>query len=90
MSTTTRRVYFTMVRHPVSGWTRVGNAYRTRAEAGDWLPFVRSGWRGCRVRVSQCTLRWVDGVLDERSVRVLDQKFNLDPPAVQAAEGGAR
>jgi hypothetical protein len=79
----TRRVWFTMVLHPVDGWTRVGNAYGSREAAVEWLPIVRGAWRGCRARVAQCTLRLVDGAPDERSARVLSEKFNLDPPAVE-------
>ena len=78
---TTRRLFFTMVRHPVTGWMRVGNAYATRKGAQGWLSFVRAAWRGLPARVSQFTLRFVDGALDERSRRVLDEKFNLEPPA---------
>jgi len=77
-----RRVWFTMVLHPVNGWMRVGNAYGSRKAASEWLPFVRGAWRGLRTRVSQCSLRFVDGVLDERSRRTLDEKYNLDPPNV--------
>jgi hypothetical protein len=73
------KVYFTMVCHPGKGWIRVGNAYRTRAIAAGWLPFVRGAWKGCRVRVSELTLRYVDGDLDERTRQTLDRKFNLDP-----------
>lgn len=80
-SVTTRRVFFTMVRHPITGWTRVGNAYATRNGAHGWLSFVSAAWRGLPTRVAQCTLRFLDGVLDERSRRVLDEKFNLGPPA---------
>lgn len=32
-ATTKRTVFFTMILHPVSGWTRVGNAYGSRASA---------------------------------------------------------
>lgn len=71
-------VFFTMVRHPVKGWMRCGNAYPSRKAATDWLPFVRGAWRGLRARVAQCTLRFNDGVLTERSRKLLDQKFNLD------------
>lgn len=76
----TRTVFFTMVHHPVDGTIRVGNAYGSRSAARSWLPFVRGAWRGCRASVSQCTLRWVNGELDERSLRLLDEKYNLDPP----------
>lgn len=73
-----RRVFFTMVRHPVKGWTRVGNAYPTKKSAVEWLPFVRGSWRGFQTKVSQCTLRIKDGVLCEKSKRTLDAKYNLD------------
>ena len=78
-----RTVWFTMVLHPLGGWARVGNAYLNRKAAVGWLPFVRGAWRGCRARVSRCTLTFVDGKLDDRSARVLSQKYNLDPPAAE-------
>lgn len=77
-ATTKRTVFFTMIQHPVSGWTRVGNAYGSRASASSWVPFVRGAWRGLRTKVAQCTLTLVEGKLTEKSRRVLDQKFNLD------------
>ena len=73
-----RTVFFTMVRHPVKGWTRVGNAYATRKDAASWLRFVRGAWRGCNTKVSQCTLQFEDGAVCERSKRLLDKKYNLD------------
>ena len=75
-----RRVWFTMVLHPAKGWMRAGKAYGSRKAAREWVPFVRVAWRGLRVKVSQCTLRWVNGQLDERSRRTLDEKFNMDAP----------
>ncbi|AQH05957.1 hypothetical protein A9R05_44190 (plasmid) [Burkholderia sp. KK1] len=81
-----RTVFFTMVLHPVTGWTRVGNAYSSRETASGWLSFVRGAWRGCRVKVSQCTLRFKNGVLTEKSRQILDQKFNLEPPDVTAKD----
>lgn len=75
-----RRVWFVMVLHPDKGWMRVGNAYGSRQAAREWLPLVRGAWRGLRTRVSQCTLRWVNGELTDRSRRTLDEKFNLDAP----------
>ncbi len=73
-----RTVFFTMVLHPVDGWIRVGNAYPSRKSATDWLPFVRGSWRGCRARVSQCTVRLDGGKVCEKSRRLLDEKYNLD------------
>lgn len=75
-----RTVFFTMVRHPIKGWMRVGNAYGTRKSAAGWLSFVRGSWRGCAAKVSQCTLRFEDGALSQASVRILDSKYNLDAP----------
>ncbi len=83
-----RTVYFTMVRHPVDGWIRVGNAYNTRKGAQSWLPFVRASWRVCKVRVSQFTIKLINGGMDERSKRVLSEKFNMDPPGESG--GGAK
>ena len=73
-----RTVFFTMVMHPVTGWTRVGNAYPSRKAAADWLPFVRGAWRGLRAKVSQCTVRLEGGKVCEQSRRLLDEKYNLD------------
>ncbi len=73
-----RTVFFTMVMHPATGWTRVGNAYPSRKAAADWLPFVRNVWRGLRVKVSQCTVRLEGGKVCEQSRRLLDKKYNLD------------
>jgi hypothetical protein len=78
---TTRTVYFTMILHPASGWTRIGNAYPSKAAAKDWVPFVRRAWRGLRTKVEPCTLLFDDGVLNEESRRLLDQKFNVDAEA---------
>ncbi|GAF83362.1 unnamed protein product [marine sediment metagenome] len=77
---TKKTFYFTMVHHPTKGLTRVGKAYSSRAVAQSWVPFLRHALHGLRVTVSQCTFTWRDGVLDERSRRVLDEKFNMDPP----------
>lgn len=82
----TRVVFFTMVRHPIRGRIRVGNAYGSRKAAADWLPFVRGSWRGCSVSISRCTLRFEGGMLSEKSRRVLDEKYNMDAPA-SAAQG---
>ncbi|MFH1604883.1 MAG: hypothetical protein ABIH03_13350 [Pseudomonadota bacterium] len=78
--TVVRRVWFTMVLHPAKGWIRAGKAYGSREAAREWVPFIRGAWHGLRVKVSQCTLRWVNGQLDERSRRTLDEKFNMDAP----------
>jgi hypothetical protein len=74
-----RRLYFTMVRHPL-GAKRVGNAYATKQDARDAVPLVRGAWRGLRVVISQCTLVWRDGVLCPKSLQTLDHKYNMDPP----------
>ena len=73
-----RTVFFTMVMHPLKGWTRVGNAYPTRKLAGEWVPFVRAAWKGLRVKVSQCTVYLENGKVSEKSRRLLDTKYNLD------------
>jgi len=80
MSTERIRVFFIMVRRPDGGWRRVGPRYRDRAVARSWVSFVGKAWHS-KPRISQCTLTLVDGRLDERSVRVLDEKYNMDPPA---------
>lgn len=81
-----RTVYFTMVLRPIKGWIRVGGAYPSRKAAVDWLPFVRGAWRGCRARVSQCTLRLQGEQLTEACRRTLDRKFNLDVPECAGRE----
>ena len=83
-----RRVWFTMVLHPANGWMRAGKAYGSREAAREWVFFVRGAWRGLRVKVSQCTLRWVNGQLDEKSRRTLDEKFNMDAPNTRIADTG--
>ena len=77
---TTRRVYFTLAKHPTRGWMRVGKAYASRDAAKECLLLVRGAWRGVQVRVAQCTLRYDAGHLDEKSLRTLDKKFNMDGP----------
>ncbi len=72
-----RTVFFTMVLHPKSGWTRVGNAYGSRHAATEWLPFVRGAWRGLRAKVSQCTLYFEGGKVCEKSRMLLDSKYNM-------------
>lgn len=88
-----RRVWFTMVLVPTKGWTRVGKAYGSRKSARGWLGFVGKAWRGLRTRVAQCTLRWNGGVMDERSRRILSEKFNMEPPSLPprpaAVDGGS-
>jgi len=74
-----RRLYFTMVCHPL-GAKRVGNAYATKQDARYAVPLVRGAWRGLRVVISQCTLVWRDGVLCPKSLQTLDRKYNMDPP----------
>lgn len=85
MSVEKRTVYFIMVDHPL-GPQRVGNAYRTRKAAQEWVGFVRSAWRGLRTYVKAAKLTLVDGKLDARSIELLDKVFNMDPPEVTAAE----
>ena len=77
--TVQRRLYFTMVRHPL-GAKRAGNAYANKQDARDAVPLVRGSWRGLRVTISQCTLVWHDGQLTPKSIATLDRKYNLEPP----------
>lgn len=81
-----RRVWFTMVQIPSQGWTRVGKAYGSQESASGWLGFVSSAWRGLRTKTSRLTLRWQNGVLDERCRRILSAKFNMDPPDKMPAD----
>ena len=75
-----RRLYFTMVHHPINGRIRVGSACAAVSDARYWLPIVRRAWRGLRVTMAQCTLVWHDGVLTAKSVETLDRQFNMLPP----------
>ena len=79
---TKRTVFFTMVKHPATGkWTRVGKAYTSRKTATEWLPFVRGAWRNiCPVKVSQFTVRFVNGIITAKSKAILDTKYNMDCP----------
>ena len=88
--TLVRRVWFTMVLVPTKGWTRVGGAYGSEKAARGWLRFVSQAWHGLRTKTAQCTLRWQDGVMDERSRRTLSEKFNMEPPAAPPNDGGKR
>lgn len=85
-----RTLYFTMVLYPGRGWCRNGGPLSSRRAAEGWLGFVRAANRWlCPVRVSQFTLRLIDGVMDERSVRILSEKFNMDPPDSSCEATGA-
>ena len=72
-----RWVFFTMVEIS-TGWMRVGNAYASREDAEGWLDFVSASKGGRPARVEGLDLFYVDGQLDERTVRELDERFNLD------------
>lgn len=84
------RVFFTMVWHPRYGWIRVGKAYPSKKSAQEWVPFVRSYWRGLRTRVVSCTLRFVDGRMTAASAKKLDAKFNMTPPDNREITSGER
>jgi hypothetical protein len=75
-----RKVFFTMVFLPEGKWIRVGKCYGSREYAKQWVPFVRCAWRGLRVKVAQCTLRWRNGEITEASRKTLSEKFNMEPP----------
>jgi len=72
-----KTVFFTIVSSRNGKWIRVGNAYNSRKQAESWLPFVKGFWVGRSVKISQCTLRFEDGKLCEKS-KLLLQKYNLD------------
>ncbi len=85
------RVFFLMVNHPVRGWVRVGNSYSTRESAASWRGFVRKAWHGCPVQVEMLKLHYTEsGELSPETIRVLDQRFNLDAPAAKSPETPAR
>lgn len=73
-----RRVYFTMILHPLNGWIRVGKAYAKREVAKSWLSFARSAWHKWPGKVSSCLLVTIDGEPDAATVKRLDA-FNMDP-----------
>jgi hypothetical protein len=75
-----QRVFFTMIDHPCGTPMRVGKAYTDRKAARSWLSFVSAAWRGLLAFVEACDLRYVDGVLDAASLKLLDERYNLDAP----------
>jgi hypothetical protein len=42
------------VNHPFKGWLRLKGRYSTKECAKGWLPFVRSAWNGCHLRIVEC------------------------------------
>ena len=72
-----RRVFFTMVKTP-TGNVRVGNAYGSEEAATEWLGFVSAAFGGRQAFVEPLDLEYVEGVLSEETVSILDRKFNLD------------
>lgn len=76
----TTRVFFLMVSHPSGREIRVGPPYATRRGAQGWKTFVSKAWRGLPVSISPCVLHWTDGVLSPESIRLLDGRYNMDPP----------
>ena len=77
---TKRRFFFLMIDHPSGKQIRVGPAYSTREQALSWKPFVSAAWKGCRVSVSAATFTFCNGAMDAQSVRILNDKYNMDPP----------
>ena len=73
-----RTLFFTMVSSRNGKWIRVGNAYNSRKQAEIWLPFVKGFWVGRSVKVSQCTVKIENGQVCEKSIRLLDSKYNID------------
>jgi hypothetical protein len=69
-----------MVQRVTDGtWFRVGKAYRQKATAKDWISFVRSSWRGHKVRLQSCVVTFsADGKMSDKSVEELDKVFNLE------------
>lgn len=75
------QAWFIMVLNPWSGsWKRVGNVYWKKETARDWVPFVKSAWRGCRTKIASCTIRFCNGKITDKSAKILDQKFNMELP----------
>jgi hypothetical protein len=81
-----RKVFFLMVTHPLKGRIRVGTAHNSRESAAGWRSFVSDAWHRLPVHISACTLHFVDGALTPQSIKILDQKYNLDPPEAKAAQ----
>lgn len=77
----TKTVYFIMVLHPTNGWIRHGQPYRNKDAAKSWLSFVSEACGGRRTEVESCKLTYIDGNLDNESINLLDEKFNMDAPA---------
>ena len=77
-----RTVYFTMVEWPRGTVKRCGNAYAHRSTAESWLPIVSGSYNGAPSFVEACTVVLVDGKPDADSLRMLDERYNLDPPEV--------
>ena len=75
-----KRVWFIMVHHPVEGWMRAGKAYGSKESATGWVQFVSRAWKGLRTKVEPCDLTYVDFKMDAESVKILSDKFNMDPP----------
>ncbi len=75
------KLFFIMVGHPSKGWIRSGNAYATKKAADGWTDFVKSYWRGLPTKVERLNLTWNGDKLDDRTIEILDKKFNLDVPA---------
>jgi len=73
-------VYFTMALNSEDKWYRVGIAYRTRKIAETWMDFVSKSQGGRQIKVEECALLFIEGKLDDNSVKILDEKFNLTPP----------
>ena len=80
-------VYFVMVNHPLKGWMRCGKAYATKADAKEWVPFVRASWSGFRTKAVSCVLTYKDGVMTQASVNKLSIKFNMDAPRPNCEPG---
>ena len=75
-----KTIYFIMVLHPLNGWLRNGNAYLTRDEAKEWVPFVRRYWKGLKTKIAPFTYTMIDGKMSDKSKAILDKKFTLEPP----------
>lgn len=74
------QVFFTMV-EITTGWVRVGDAYSTRREAEDWLDFVSESKGGRPAKVEELKLNYIGDALDEETIQILDEKFNMDAPS---------
>lgn len=73
------KVFFHMVDHPAKGWIRVGRAYESRHATKGWVSFIRARY-GWTVKISQCTICIENDQVCPKSIKILNDKYNMDAP----------